>query len=87
MEYIETQFLQTMAWLLRDHATIVSEHYKTRQTQRGSSDEEISSGAPKWRDCTNEEKLANAIGTMTSRCLQLEEIATDIYKKNKGKED
>lgn len=61
MKYVDAQLLQHLAWLLRDHAEIVSGAYKQRTTQQG-----VEGGG--WRDLTDEEKLKSAIDTMGRRC-------------------
>ena len=83
--FIDAQLFQHMAWLLRDHAEIVSGNYKNRQTQRGPTEEEKAAGAPRWIDMTDEEKLRLAIGTMTQRCHHIGEITDEIYKINNEK--
>jgi len=82
LRFIDAQLFQQLAWALRDHAIIVSGHYKQRKTQRGPTEEEAAAGAPRWIDETNEEKLADAIGTLTSRCHAIGEIADYIYAMN-----
>jgi len=84
MRYTEAQFFTLMAWALRDHAVIVSGAYKSRKTQQGVelTDEEKAQGKEPWRDLTEEEKLQDAIGTLTSRCHMLGECADHIYGLN-----
>lgn len=62
MKLVEAQMLQWIGWVLRDHAMIVSGAYKQRQTQVGCG--KNADGTIRFRPCTDEEKLRDAVGTM-----------------------
>ena len=62
MKFVEAQLLQCLAWVLRDHAMIVSGSYKLKKTEVGCGQNE--DGGTKFRPCTDEEKLKSAMGTM-----------------------
>lgn len=89
MRFIEAQFFNTLAWALRDHASVVSGAYKLSKIQRGVelTEEEKAQGKEPWRDLTEEEKLKNHMGRLTERCRALSEIADHIYEMNKESED
>ena len=76
MKFIEAQLLMHLVWTLRDHAEIVSGAYKLRKTQIGCGTNP--DGTIEFRDCTEEEKLRDAIGTMTNHCHFVTECADYI---------
>jgi len=67
MKYADAQLVELMAWLLRDHAEIVSGAYKFRKTQKVKCFDETKDRYV-WMDISDEEKLELAFGTMTRRC-------------------
>jgi len=81
MTYAEGQLAVFQAYLLRDHAEIVSGAYKLRKTKQGcEKTEENPSG---WRDLTDEEKLESCLGTMTRRIGFMSETIEYIEKGDK----
>jgi len=66
MKLVESQMLMQLAWVLRDHAEIVSGAYKFRKTQIGCGVNP--DGTTAFRDLTEEEKLQYAMETMTRHC-------------------
>lgn len=61
------------AYIMKDHAEIISGAYKQRKTEVG--DKNSPSG---WRPCTDEEKLENVMHTMTAHCNFLCEIVNSL---------
>lgn len=76
MKFVEAQLLMQLAWTLRDHAAIVSGAYKLHKTQVGYGTNP--DGTMQFRDCTEEEKLRNAMETMTNHCHFVSECADYI---------
>lgn len=62
MKLVEAQMLQWLGWVLHDHAMIVSGAYKLKGTEVGCGKND--DGTIKFRPCTEEEKLENAMQTM-----------------------
>ncbi len=71
MKFPDAQLFSLLAWTLRDHAIIVSGAYKFKNTQKRTKDGE-------WKDLTNEEKLKNALSTLTNRCNMISNQAEFI---------
>lgn len=76
MKLVEAQLLQNLAWVLRDHAEIVSGAYKLRKTQVGCGTNP--DGTFKFRDCTDEEKLQGSMQTLTAHCHWVRECVDHI---------
>jgi hypothetical protein len=82
MKFVEAQLLQCLAWVLRDHAMIVSGAYKLRQTEVGCG--KNADGTTKFRPSTDEEKLKSAMSTMTSHCHWVGECVDYIGEHQHG---
>lgn len=79
MKYVEGQIVMWIAYLLRDHAEIVSGAYKLRKTERGC--EKTPEHPTGWRPLTDEEKLEDVMGTMTRRCEFIAECIEHLDKE------
>lgn len=67
----EAQLIQFMAWLLRDHAEVVSGAYKHANTCTYE-------GHP----LSDEQKLKRSMEKMTSRCHFISEVVDGIMEEN-----
>ena len=76
MKFVEAQLLSCVAWVLKDHAEIVSGAYRQRKTQVGCGSNP--DGTIQWRACTDEEKLEGAMSTMRSHCQWVGDCADKI---------
>lgn len=62
MKLVEAQLLQQLAWVLRDHAMIVSGAYKLKTSEVGCGYND--NGTIKFRPQTEEEKFKGAMDVM-----------------------
>jgi hypothetical protein len=73
MKYIDGQILCIAAQILRCHAEVMSGAYKLRKLQK-ATEENNPDGTIKWRDATEEEKLADSMMILHSQIDRLNEF-------------